>query len=119
MIGRLLDRCEGLPLPLRLLGGAVPVLLVFGLRLWLGGQEPGAAYAPFLPAIGVASAMFGWAGGLLAAVLSWLLAIHQFVDPVDSLRVQSVEDVVFAFLFATVAAFSVIVVRARRATAER
>jgi two-component sensor histidine kinase len=92
-------RSRGFPIWARYAITTLIILIAFGVRfsLWKGGA--GYPYLVFFPAIIVVSILFDHGTGIYAVILSTVLAIYFFVDPVGSLSVSRSDDVIAIAIF--------------------
>ncbi|MBE7158412.1 MAG: DUF4118 domain-containing protein [Rhodospirillales bacterium] len=107
------------PLAVRLLAAAALVMVSFAVRYWLFRDTPGLPFLLFFPAIILSAVYLGRGSGLLATVLSALLALYFFVAPTHSFAVVDSNSEVSLFLFVAVGVFiSLIVGTLRKAYVE-
>jgi two-component system, sensor histidine kinase PdtaS len=92
-------RSRGFPIWARYAITTLIILIAFGIRmsLWKGGA--GYPYLVFFPAIIVVSILFDHGAGIYAVILSTVLAIYFFVDPVGNLSVAKPDDVIAIAVF--------------------
>ena len=88
------------------------VLIAFGIRLSLWQGVAGYPYLVFFPAIILVSILFDHGAGIYAVVLSALLAIYFFVDPIGSLSVTHPDDVIGIAVFLVTAITTAILIEA-------
>jgi two-component sensor histidine kinase len=98
-------RLRTLPFPLRWAGSAVLVLVFFGARYALYGASPIIPFLFFLPAVILSSVVFNRGSGFFATLLSAMLAVYFFVEPVHSLALQKTSDTINVGLFCAVGLF--------------
>ena len=84
----------GRPLWVRSIAAVFLVGIAFVLRIWLlGGVGPAIPYLTFYPAVMIAAVIGGSVSGLLATVLSALLAAFFFIEPIGSVALETQRDI--------------------------
>jgi two-component sensor histidine kinase len=74
-------------------------------RYLLIGPTPIAPFLLFLPAVMLSAALFGCGSGFVTTVLSALLALYFFIDPIYSLALSNKETAIGVVLFVLIGGF--------------
>ncbi|MBB5692142.1 sensor histidine kinase [Muricoccus pecuniae] len=113
LFARAVGACQALPVPVRYAITLAVTLGVFAVRRLADSVLP-SGYPFLLSFIGIllCSALFDRGAGLLATLVSALLATYFYISPVGSLSVEEVSDLVALILFIAVGATVAFVVEA-------
>lgn len=116
----LLTVCSrGLPIWARYGATTLLVLACLGLRWWLFGPEAGLPYLLFFPAIILAGLIFDRGTGIYASLLSALLAVWLFIEPIGLVHVGGATDLLALLVFLGIALFTAFLLEALHAALRR
>jgi two-component sensor histidine kinase len=87
------------PTPLRWAASSGLVLLAFAVRYAVLGERPTAPYLTFFPAIVISAVLFGRGSGIWATIISAVLGVYFFVEPVHSFAILDTDTAVGLGLF--------------------
>jgi two-component system, sensor histidine kinase PdtaS len=104
-------RLHRLPLWLRYSATVLLVLVAFGVRYHFTGVLTGYPFLLFLPAILISAVLFDQGSGILASVLSTVLAAY-FIEPEFSFHVAAAADLVAMALFLAISLTMALIIEA-------